>query len=274
MKITVILTCYNRKEKTLAAIKSLSSGNPNQNLRFIVVDDNSSDGTVEDVMALGLNIEIIRGTGDLFWSGGMRKGIGCFLDNPEGSDYMLLINDDVEFYSDILTGMIERSIVNNDAIVVGATCDGNGDFSYGALTIINNRGNNSFGVPQKPSSENISCDTFNCNCVLVKTDVAQKLGNFDAMYKHSLADWDYGLSASRSGIKILSTENYIGVCNKNSIKGTWRDRSLSRIERIRAKESVKGAPTKQWFYYLKKNFGMRTAIIYSITPYIRILIRK
>ena len=43
---------------------------------------------------------------------------------------------------------------------------------------------------------------------------------------------------------------------------------------IRLKESVKGAPFKQWFYFLKKNFGIFTAVIHAFTPYIRIILKK
>lgn len=45
MKMLAIFTCYNRKEKTIASINNLISGNPNIEFKFVVVDDNSTDGT-------------------------------------------------------------------------------------------------------------------------------------------------------------------------------------------------------------------------------------
>ena len=66
----------------------------------------------------------------------------------------------------------------------------------------------------------------------------------------------------------------MGLCNNNDNKGTWTDVNLSRIERIKKKESVKGAPTKQWFYFLEKNFGIFSAIKGTVTPFIRIIIGK
>ena len=47
MEITVILTCFNRKEKTQACIRELVEKNAACSFTFVVVDDNSSDGTVE-----------------------------------------------------------------------------------------------------------------------------------------------------------------------------------------------------------------------------------
>ncbi|MCD8016078.1 MAG: glycosyltransferase [Lachnospiraceae bacterium] len=273
MKVTVIFTCFNRKEKTIAAIESLEKGNREHSLRYIIVDDNSTDGTVEAIEALNVNAVVMHGNGELYWSGGMRVGIGEFLQHTEESEYMLLINDDVNFYPNIIECMINRSIQNKDAIIVGATCDRNGNFSYGGLCLTNDQRKGLYN-PVLPSEALERCDTFNCNCVLVKTTIATLLGNFDPMYRHSLADLDYGLSASKKGVMILSTDNYVGVCDKNSNKGTWHDKSLSRIQRFKKKESVKGDPIKPWFHFLRKNFGFTTAIKFSASPYIRIILGK
>ena len=126
----------------------------------------------------------------------------------------------------------------------------------------------------RPSIEKIVCDTFNCNCVLLPDGVIRKVGNFDPMYRHSLADLDYGFKIRRAGYKIFISESYVGVCNRNSSKNSWRDTSLTRLERIRKKESIKGSPFKQWFYFMNKNFGFLTAVRYSISPYIRIVLGK
>lgn len=273
MNITVILTCFNRREKTLTCIRNLANGNPDYHFKFIIVDDNSSDGTVDAILQLNLDTEIVHGDGNLYWSGGMRQGIGKFLSDPGNYEYMLLVNDDVEFYPNIINSMVERSKNNNNAIIVGATCDENGEFSYGAQKLIIPRKRNLY-VRVLPTHDIEDCDTFNCNCVLVKTDIALKLGNFDPVYRHSLADLDYGLTAHEMGLRILSTEEYIGVCNKNLIKGTWADVSLGRIKRIKLKESVKGSPIQEWFHFINKHFGFLTGIEFTVRPYIRILLGR
>lgn len=273
MKITVLFTCFNRKEKSIKCIKSLIEGNRGYDLNFIIVDDNSTDGTREAITALEAHTKIIIGTGDLFWSGGMRVGIKDFLNTDIDSEYLLLVNDDVEFYSGIIEKLVLRSMDNNDAIVVGATCNFKGELSYGAKKLIVPRKKGMYSAVE-PSDEQIDCDTFNCNCVLIKKDIIKKVGNFDDKYRHSLADLDYGFKLKTAGYTILSSVDYIGICNNNSIKGTWRDSTLSRIERVRKKESVKGSPFREWFYFLNKNFGLQTAIKYSISPYVRILLGK
>ena len=43
--VLALFTCFNRKEKTRQAIKTLVSGNPALRFSFLVVDDGSTDGT-------------------------------------------------------------------------------------------------------------------------------------------------------------------------------------------------------------------------------------
>lgn len=75
IKIKVIFTCFNRKEKTIKCIESLVNGNLDYELSFIVIDDNSSDGTKEEISKLDYDINLLTGSGELYWAGGMRKGI-------------------------------------------------------------------------------------------------------------------------------------------------------------------------------------------------------
>lgn len=273
MKITVILTCYNRKEKTSQCISSLKDGNPEYDLDFIVVDDNSTDGTRENLLQLGGNVKVIEGPGNLFWAGGMRVGIDYFFHNDDRSEYVLLVNDDVEFKDNILWSLITKSKQNKDAVIVGATCNSYGEFTYGGMILENPKKRGIYRHVGIEESD-IPCDLFNCNCVLIKSETIKKTGNFDSVYIHGMADLDYGLRLSRSGVLILSSDEYVGNCEKNSTIGTWKDKNLSRMERLRKKETPKGTPFKIWFYYLFKNFGLFQAIKYSVSSYTKILLKK
>lgn len=272
MKITVILTCFNRKEKTIRCIESLKQGIDEDNIEFIVVDDNSSDGTVEALNDLKIKLSLIQGNGSLYWAGGMRKGIGFYLSRHLYSEYVLLVNDDVSFYPDAIDRLICTSKENDDAVVVGPTCDKDGNYTYGAIRLYKNKMRILF--PKVAIHDNGKCDTFNCNCVLLPNHVLLENGNFDSHYIHSLADLDYGLRLSQNGYKILQEYEYIGVCEKNEISGIWIDRKLSIKERLKRKESAKGSPVKIWFYFQNKNFGLLAALRGCVTSYIRVLTGK
>lgn len=91
---------------------------------------------------------------------------------------------------------------------------------------------------------------------------------------HGAGDFDYGMGLSRQGAKIYGSAEYVGVCCNNQVENTWQDCTLPALKRIRLKESPKGLPVKDWFYYLKKYFGFRKAVTWSIIPYVKIFLRK
>lgn len=272
MNIAVLLTCRNRKEKTINCINGLSFNNAD--IHFIVVDDASSDGTVEALedaqkfLGQGKELTVIRGDGNLFYSGGMRRAME-YARQQNLYDLYVLVNDDVSFEKGILDKVAER-LSSTGTVFVGAMQSAEGDCTYGGVKYTS-------GIHYKkvtPKDDNRECDTFNANFVAIPAGIFNSVPIVDIHYKHSLGDFDYGLAVKRAGYKIEVLPFFAGVCENNTSNGTWRDVTLSRRERLRKKESIKGAPYKQWFYFLNKNFGLFYAVIYSITPYIRILIGK
>lgn len=273
MKIVAIFTCFNRKSKTENCIRTLAYANPDCEFTFVVVDDNSSDGTREILknMENDYDIHLLSGNGSLFYSGGMRLGMDYTIKNlNENYNYILMMNDDVSFYNGCIERMIVQSREQSNAVIVGATCNDKGCMSYSAVKYTN-------GIKYRKleiTEWKVPADTFNANCVLIPYEAFKKVGVMDSNYVHSLGDFDYGLSLKRAGYSIFVSKEYVGLCEDNSGAGGWGDTSLSRIERIRKKESIKGAPTKQWFYFLKKNFGLVSAFKGCVTPYMRILLGK
>lgn len=202
---------------------------------------------------------------------GMRLGMEYALNNLGNDfDYLLMINDDVKFENNSIDKLVSQSLEQNQSIIVGAMKDENGNPSYGAIKYIKNTRYRMLAIDESKEK----ADTFNANCVLIPYEVFTKVGAIDENYVHSLGDLDYGLTLRNNGYEIHSSKNYVGICNKNSIKNTWGDTSLMIKDRIRKKENPKGAPTKQWFYFLKKNFGIMTAIKGCVTPYVRIMLKK
>ena len=271
----MLLTCFNRKDATLNCIKTIYDDS--FDMSFIVVDDGCTDGTAEAIgqmsKEMSFKARIIKGSGNLFWAGGMRKGMEYLLSADRGYDYLTLVNDDVAFEKDTLKNMIARSKEKNNAVISGATSwFGANKGSYGGVLYDRRKVRPQFiDISAANSTE---CDTMNCNCVLMPYDVFLRAGAFDSHYTHSMADFDYGFKLKRMGYHIWLTDFYVGKCDDNSAENTWRDNKLSRRERIKKKESPKGLPAGEWFYYLRKNFGLGSAIWHSLTPYIRILIGK
>lgn len=269
-KILILFTCFNRKEKTKVCLESLAQ-NQNCKMSYIVLDDNSGDGT-QEMLNIQENIVVLHGNGASFYSGGMRQAIekAKSVDLTQ-YDYIMFINDDVCFFD----GAIDRLVKyenDKEKIIVGAVCSSSGEFSYGGV-----RKASRF----KPSFKNVlidekdlSCDTCCANCVLIPRKVFQQLPNIDSVYHHAMGDFDYFFEAKREGFIIESSNFYVGECNDNPVGGGWRDPTLSRKLRLKKKESAKGLPSKEWFHYLRKNHNLLTAVFYSLTPYVRIMLKK
>ncbi len=288
--VTVMLTCFNRINYTVPCVKSLVEGNKNISFRFIITDDNSTDGTKEALEKLPYSITILSGDGQLFWNGGMSKALEAALHAAEKTDYYMLVNDDVAFYAGAIEALVERcencpdktgivadseeneSIADKGAVIVGATADSKGKTSYGGVKLLSKHFAK-FGLIE-PSEEYQECDTFNGNCVLLPGQVFFKAGNVDATYKHSMSDYDYGMHIRKLGMKIYNSSHHVGKCNDNDVSGSWRDTSLSRKERLKKKESPKGLPKKDWYYFIRKNYGFFPALYHSVTPYLRILLKR
>lgn len=270
-KITVIFTCFNRKDKTITAMKSIVENNSQLLFQFIIVDDCSTDGTVEAIKELNYDVEIIQGTGKLYWCGGMRIGIDRYFENNDKND-CLLINDDVVFYSGAIEKIVMQAANRKDVVIVGATCDNTGKITYGLRV---NRGKKGIWLNYiEPNKEEICGETMNANCVLIPHAIMKQIGNMDTAYSHSLGDYDLGFRISKMGYKLISSETFIGVCEENGFEKTWRDSTLPRKERLKKKESPKGSPFREWWHYLYKNYGIKKSIIYSVVPYVKILLGK
>lgn len=248
-------------------------------IRFIIVDDKSTDGTKEALDELsaqeGYDIDVVEGSGNLFWSKGMHKGIAYVKEQKITSEYYLLFNDDVEFTPGILERIVTHAKSRQDKeheVYIGATEEPEGGLSYGG--ILYDGGKSLHYRMLGPEESNTPCSTFNANCVLIPSKAFWAVDNIDDFYKHSLGDFDYGFQLSRAGYKLYVYSEYVGVCGNNDNSTNWTNPKLPRRERLKLKESRKGLPREDWFHYLKKNFGFGTACIRSITPYIKILLRK
>ena len=271
--LNAVMTTYNRKALSVACVESLKKAYSGKIL-LTDADAGSTDGTAEALKAMEnekLKVKVIGIPSDCFWNMGMRKGLKAALSKIDDNDLVLLLNDDVVFYENSLDELEALLLRKDAAAVVGAFKDGSGCFTYGGVRQTSSR----FArfEPIYPGKD-ILCDTFNCNCLLTKKKVLKATGNLDRHYVHSLGDYDLGLRMKALSLPVFSAEDYTGECETNKDEGSWKDASLSMKKRIRLKESPRGLPFKDWFYFVRKHYGVCAALYHSLTPYIRILIRK
>ena len=271
-RIACLLTCHNRRAKTLAAIEALLGCHllPGMQIHIVLVDDGSTDGTSDAVRVRFPQVELIAGDGSLYWNGGMRRAFSAAM--AQGFDDYLWINDDTHLDPDafqrLCTCRAELRLMGETAacIVVGATRDPvTGQLTYGGLVERDAASPNYLvnlpagDVPQR-------CRTINGNCVLIDGEVARKLGNLDENFVHAIGDWDYGLRASAAGFGVWVAPGFVGTCERNPPLILKPEVARSIRARLRHVCSPKQVPPRAWYVYVRRNFG-RAWPLEFIKPY-------
>jgi GT2 family glycosyltransferase len=268
LTIAVLITCFNRREKTLACLRRLAGQQLPQNhrLQVYLVDDGCTDGTAEAVRDEYPEVRILQGTGSLYWAGGMRFAwTEAAKDQP---DYFLLLNDDTEILPHAIPTLLEiTGTPDARVIAVAAIADpATGQVIYGAY-----RNGITGNLPDDDPKDH--CHTFNANCVLVTSAVFREIGILDAAYTHGMADHDYGYVASRAHINIVQSAQTLGTCPPNTKKGTWQDASLPRRKRWELVCRPNGLLWRDWLTYCRRHLGWKWPI-YFAGPYLRIALKK
>ena len=223
INISVLITCHNRKKKTLHILNCLKKQKINKNIKIIIylVDDGSTDGTANSVKKLYPEIILIKGNGDLFWGGALNLAWKKAVNSKYKSDYFLWLNDDVDLFNDAISNSLDYEKKNSykNFICVGSTLDSNSNLrSYGGYKLKKKIFNLINSYPVIPTNDFQNIDIFNGNFVLIPNKVFNQVGYLDKLFIHNGADTDYGMRAQKLGIKIVLMPEYVGYCNKNTNK--------------------------------------------------------
>ena len=253
IKVVAIATCFNRRQLTVRAVREIQqqfSALTDVSVRFVIVDDGSSDGSAQALRSLD-DVHVIEGGGDLYWGGGMALAAA----NTGEADFILWFNDDVELHQDAIARMLAHSASEPGMIVVGALSDPNtGSQSYGGYRV--NREAFRFRLqPVSSESGPREIDSFNGNLVLFPAEVHSRLGGPDPGFTHHYGDFDMGMRARSDGVRLQVLGGFVGSTPRNSNSGTFRDRSLSRRRRISHLFGPKGFPLAERKLYLRRHAG-------------------
>lgn len=269
--VGVLVASHNRRDSTLACLRSLAAQVvPGAEVNVHLVDDGSADGTAEAVQREFPATRLVRGSGDLFWAGAMHLAERqALLDAP---DFLLWLNDDVTLEADAVARLLAThdevmTTGSAPAVIVGATRDSRGRTSYSGVQQTSALRRMRFSV-QEPGDAPQRCATMNGNVVLIPAGVVARVGGIDARYRHAMADIDYGLRCTTSGIAVWLARGWIGRCEPNSRDGTFSDPALSAADRVRELTSQKGIPPREWLRLTRRHGSIAWPVVF-VSPYVR-----
>ena len=290
MNLAVLMTCYNRKETTLRCLASLlqamrqvASQDGEKTLHLFLVDDGSSDGTSEAVrkwyeaaqpsVHFNLRLELIPGTGGLFWCRGMALAWRTALKYEQGQlfaadafSHFLWLNDDVLLDADALQVLLaDAETTGNVGAIVGAFLDGRGNMTYGVQE--------NWQWVQPTGAPRVTDGDMSGNLVLIPRPVMDKVGIIADWYTHAYGDYDYSTRMRRAGIKYYLASKICGRCDND--KPDYALEAKSLIERIKCLFKPNGHNWRDAIVYRWKYFGLwRTFLTAVHVPYLVIRGRR
>ncbi|MBL0711381.1 MAG: glycosyltransferase family 2 protein [Colwellia sp.] len=266
-KIAVILTCFNRREITLSCLAALEQQINVSDISIYLVDDGSYDGTGSAVKKAFPDVNIIKGTGGLYWNGGMRLAWETALASKP--DFYLWVNDDSFIYNDAISRLFtcyQELIKQGQSVgaILGSMVDPlTKKLTYGGRLKCSYLNPVKIGSVVVPSAQPQHCDFINGNLILIPASTVDDIGILSKEFTHSMGDFDYGLRAKEAGLNCWVAPGVYGECELNSIEGTWQDKSLSVEERVNKMKSITQLPPLQeWMCFIKRHCGWKWSLLY------------
>jgi GT2 family glycosyltransferase len=265
--LAVLLTCHNRKDKTLQCLKALYEQQGleiDYTIEVFLVDDASTDGTAQAVALEFPEVTIIPGSGDLYWNRGMQTAWETAVQTKD-FDYYLWLNDDTFLYRDAISSLFQKTFTN--AIVCGATqSKQDKKMTYGGFRKNPNR-------LIAPNGEFQECDYCNGNCVLIPKAVFRLVGTLDPVFHHAVGDFDYSMRARKLGVRLLIAPHFIGFCESHTEVPKWRSPSLNVRTRLKHLYTASsGCYPPQFFVFDKRHNGFFIATFHFFTIHLRAII--
>lgn len=231
MKISIIVLNYNGLADTLDCLNSLKKcRRDSHRVDFIVVDNNSADGSKEALGTIG-DIHLIPNIQNLGYTGGNNMGIRYALRSRP--DLILILNNDTIADKNLLVNLINAAR-NADIISPKIYFAPNFEFHKGRYKkedlgkVIWYAGgridwSNVIGrhtgvdeVDKNQYDKRSPTDFATGACMLVKRRVFEKIGFFDEKYFLYLEDMDFCVKAQKAGFKIIFEPKAI-LWHKNAI---------------------------------------------------------
>ncbi len=204
--IYLVIPCYNRKQFTEDCLLSLTK-QTYQNFKVIVVDDGSTDGTSEMIAEKFPETIVLRGDGNLWWTGSVNFGIEHAL--KEGATHVVTLNDDTIVPPNFMSQMLKANSQKPLAVIGALEKDiKTGETTFGGLSVVSEILDKWVALHYTlPPEEQVGLhhsDVLPGRGLWIPKEVFDKIGLFDIKnFPHYFADFDFTCNAKKAGFEVF-----------------------------------------------------------------------
>lgn len=201
----LVIPVHDRINFTIACLESLSKQTV-KGFHIIIIDDGSTDGTGECIRENFLDVIILRGDGNLWWTAATNRGVEYALRHE--AEYIMTLNNDTLPLPDFIEKMLFWAAKMPNALLGALALDAETkEVVYGG-EIINWKTGKFPPLTTERDGENLHglhiVTHFPGRGLLIPADVFRKIGLYDQKhFPHYAADYDFTHRAARAGYKIL-----------------------------------------------------------------------
>jgi len=204
--VYTVLLNFNSAEDTINCIESINKITY-PNIKIVVVDNNSSDNSVEFLKSSDINFKLILSKDNFGYAKGNNLGIKYALE--DSAEYICILNSDVEVEESFLEPIIKLLSENNETGIAGpCICDFENKDRVQSLGAYINlytglaMGRNKGSLYSSINESIIDVDYLGGACFVCKKEVFEKIGLIPEIYFLFYEETEFCLKAKHQGYSL------------------------------------------------------------------------
>jgi GT2 family glycosyltransferase len=279
MILAIIIPVYNHLDYTKKTLHELTDHVKQIKgciFHIILVDDGSSDGTSDWVSLNYPEVHVLKGDGNLWWSGGVNMGARYALENLH-ADYILLWNNDISFEDRYFNNLIRildkadsETIIGSKILVAGKT---DVIWSMGGYF---NRFSGRYGMHAyfEPNADKYEVatevDWLTGMGTIVPRSIIERIGYWDKEnFPQYHGDSDFTYRAKLKGFRVI-VHPELRLFNSVENSGMTHPESFKQLVRLLTDNRSKSNFNRNYIFYKRYATSYR-AIAYLYWRYVGII---
>lgn len=241
-KTAILIPVHNHIEYTRKCLKALDDEVFSSDLAayfyVVIIDDGSTDGTEDFVRSVYPAVYILKGDGNLWWSGSINAGAEFAIKKLK-ADYLLLWNNDI-----ITAGNYFRHLINWQLTTDNNTITGSKIFMDERMRLVWSMGGKydpvtgstfmyGMGKPDaEPFMKPVEAEWLTGMGTLVPVNVVDKIGMWDNLsFPQYHGDLEFTYRAYLAGYKVIVNPD-LKIINDTTNTGLAHNGSLIQLLRL------------------------------------------